>query len=402
MPGTGEFLAQVLPLFLQIIGLPVAVGIGYYAYKNYYVPRKNQPEAKTESTTEQTHNPLPPIETISTVDPDPVTYNEIDNLPPIDFFNESDLSSQTEENPMSNQQPEQKPSTQSKKIDTSELPPLDMLLGALDEEPEPEPVPIINEPPQVVQLRKMSKGVQHVQLNSGQIAPAQEIITILRDEDDGKLIIQVGDTAYRTLADNAEVKRLFTKVMKELAGTITQPDSTPPARKRYVVGQPEQPKAQPKPTPKSEPTPQPDTSISSLRDLLVDEAETDNTPTPAVKPKSTTPPPPLADGAMPGDLPSYRLDDNPLKTEKTGRFSSKTEAEPVPELDLAAAIETYLQYKLQHTPEYAGRNIHIHGTPSGTIRIQVDSDYYDFVDEVADANVRAFLQSTIAEWQDRQ
>ena len=80
----------------------------------------------------------------------------------------------------------------------------------------------------------------------------------------------------------------------------------------------------------------------------------------------------------------------------------RSKAEAPPQLDLAAAIETYLQYKLQHTPEYLGRDIHIHGTPTGAIRIQVDQNYYDFVDEVADAEVRDFLQSTIAEWQERQ
>jgi len=396
MLGAGEFLAQVLPLFAQFIGLPLALVAGYYAYKNVYLPRKNQAN-DIDNTAEVTIN-TPATETPST-----------DDLPPIDLFVETEPLNQTEDKPMSDQnQPEQKPSTQSKRIDTNDLPPLDMLLGALDEDPEPEPEPIIPDaPPEVVQLRKMEKGVQHVQLNSGQIAPTQEVITILRDEDDGKLIIQVGDTAYRTLADSPQIKSLFTQVMKELAGTITKPDNTPPARKRYVVGQPEpaKPTPQPQQTPKPKQTPQPvadkrNDDVSSIRDLLVSEAETETPP--QQPPAPSTPPPPTVDGTMPGDLPSFKLDDNPLKSEKKGRFSTKTEAEPVPELDLAAAIETYLQYKLQHTPNYAGRNIHIHGTPSGAIRIQVDDNYYDFVDEVADTNVRAFLQATIAEWQDRQ
>ena len=398
MLGAGEFLAQVLPLFAQFVGLPIALVAGYYAYKNVYLPRKNQSD-NTDNTTEET------INTQTTETP------PTDELPPIALFVESEPLNQIEDNPMSDQnQPEQKPSTQSKKIDTSDLPPLDMLLGALDEDPEPEPEPIIPDaPPEVVQLRKMEKGVQHVQLNSGQIAPAQEVITILRDEDDGKLIIQVGDTAYRTLSDSPQIKTMFTQVMKELAGTITKPDTTPPTRKRYVVGQPEpakpapQPQRATKPQPKPAPQPVADKSddVASIRDLLVSEAETDTTPATQSQVPST-PPPPTPDGTMPGDLPSFKLDDNPLKSEKKGRFGTKTEAEPVPELDLAAAIETYLQYKLQHTPDYAGRNIHIHGTPSGAIRIQVDDNYYDFVDEVADTNVRAFLQTTIAEWQDRQ
>ena len=71
------------------------------------------------------------------------------------------------------------------------------------------------------------------------IAPVEEVITILRDQDDGKLMIQVGNTAYRTLANNVDVKQLFTQVMKELAGTVVKPDDNPPARQRYVVGTPD-------------------------------------------------------------------------------------------------------------------------------------------------------------------
>lgn len=399
MLGAGEFIAQVLPLFLQFVGLPIALGVAYYAYKNVYLPRKNktdnpQTEAQKPATTQQVNQPASVEATIEPEVPD--------NLPSLDLFDEPEISSQTEDNAMSDQnQPEQNAAPQPRKIDTSDLPPLDMLLGTLDEEPQPEPAPpsTPDAPPEIVQLRQAENGVQHVLLDSGQIAPTREVITILRDEDDGKLIIQVGDTAYRTLADSADVKRLFTQVMKELATTITQPDSNPPARKRYVVGQPERVKPAPAPKPQPKPTPQPD-SVSSIRELLIDEEE--NEPVPPPTAKKAPPPPPKSDGVMPGDLPSYKLDDNPIKTEKKGRFSSKTEAEALPELDLAGAIETYLQYKLQHTPEYYGRQIHIHGTPTGSIRIQVDDSYYDFVDEVADAEIRSFLQSTIAEWQDRQ
>lgn len=387
MLGTSEFIAQVLPLFLQFIGIPIAVGIGYYIYKNYYQARKN-PDAQE---TPQTRQPM-------TVE----TYNQ-DIMPNIDSLVESKTFDEVEDIVMTDKNQSNSEAPKRQKLDTSDLPPLDMLLGALDEDVEDEPLPPIPDAPtEMVQLRRVQTGVQHIQLSTGQIAPAQEVITILRDEDDGKLIIQVGDTAYRTLAGDAGVKSLFTQVMKELAGTITKPDSTPPTRKRYVVGQSETPKqtqseapTKPKETAKSE--------VASIRDLLSHDSEPEITK-PAQQPRPSTPPPtpPTPSGVMPGDLPSYKLDDNPLKTEKKGRFSSKTEAEAPPELDLAAAIETYLQYKLQHTPDYAGRQIHIHGTPTGAIRIQVDQNYYDFVDEIADVEVRQFLQDTIAEWQERQ
>lgn len=374
MIDTGEFLAQVLPLFLQFVGLPIAVGIGYYVYKNYYQPRQQAEKGQTASeVTALSADIMPPIETF------------IEQEPPFDEEEDKIMTDNT-------------PNKQN--LDTSDLPPLDMLLGELEDEVENEPLPPTPDaPPEVVQLRKATTDLQHVQLNTGQIAPANEVLTILRDADDGKLILQVGNTAYRTLADDASIKGLFTQVMKELAGTITKPDSTPPERKRYVVGQPQTPTPATPPTKQSPKQEQPAPEVASIRDLLGDNEPEAEAPKPS---RPAAPPPPTPDGKMPGDLPSYKLDDNPLKTEKTGRFSQKTEAEALPELDLAAAIETYLQYKLQHTPEYAGRQIHIHGTPTGAIRIQVDDTFYDFVDEVADSDVRQFLQATIAEWQERQ
>lgn len=390
-----EFLNQILPLFIQIVFIPIIIGIGYYVYQNYYKPRRTQNEQAT----------IPESSASAYV-------SQISNQPDLDTIVEFSTSNLTEDESMTeNNQPnpdQEQPVSRAKRIDTSELPPLDMLIGQLEEEPVDEPpAPVPDAPPQVVQLRTAVVDAEYVQLSTGQIAPAQEVITILRDQDDGKLIIQVGNTAYRTLAENSDVKQLFTQIMKELANTITKPDSNPPARSRYVVGTPSTVESTPKPQQATQPVAQ--SPEASLRDLLLSEDETDHvapapaaTPEPTRKP-STPPPPPKPGGAMPGDLPSFKLEDNPIKAEKKGRFGKqKMEAEPIPELDLAAAIETYLQYKLQHTPDYIGRNIHIHGTPTGSIRIQVDENYYDFVDEVTDVEVREFLQSTIAEWQDRQ
>lgn len=387
-----EFLDQIIPLFVQAISIPTLVATGYFGYRQY---KKRTGTGDATVATQTATNPTPET-----------AYDDYPNFTPT---NKSNLLNQMEDEPMTeNNQPmseQEQPAAQSKRIDTGDLPPLDMLLGNLEAEPEPEPEPTPkpDAPPQIVQLKDISPDTAYVQLNTGQIAPAQEIISILRDDDDGRLLIQVGNTGYRTLADSADIKLLFTQIMKELAGTITKPDSNPPVRKRYVVGEPEVDEPIFQQTPNIEPPVQSD--MPSIRDLLVD-----NDPVPAKpvepkreRPKAPAPPPPKHGAPMPGDLPSYKLEDNPLKAEKKGRFGGqKMEAEPVPELDLAAAIETYLQYKLQHTPDYMGRAIHIHGTPSGAIRIQVDQDYYDFVDEVADTEIRQFLQDTIAEWQERQ
>lgn len=79
-------------------------------------------------------------------------------------------------------------------------------------------------------------------------------------------------------------------------------------------------------------------------------------------------------------------------------------AEPEPDdapTDLAGQIEMYLQRKLQTAPKMAGRGIHVHSAPAGGVRIEVDGQFYESVDDVEDAAVRQYLQQTIAEWQAR-
>ena len=101
---------------------------------------------------------------------------------------------------------------------------------------------------------------------------------------------------------------------------------------------------------------------------------------------------------MPGDLPSFKLDDNPYERPKRGQ---KKEVKPVPELNIAGAIEAYLQYKLHNTPEYAGHSIHIYPSPDGGVSIEVDGRYYDAVGDIPDTEVREFIAGAIQEWQDR-
>jgi hypothetical protein len=138
---------------------------------------------------------------------------------------------------------------------------------------------------------------------------------------------------------------------------------------------------------------------SSLRDLLVDEDDEDiNEPVPPV-----TAPPPASDGRMPGDLPRYSLDEEVQVVKKKAGLLGRTKTEfvPVPEFDLAGAIESYLQHKLKHLPDYQGRSIHVHPSPDGGVTIEVDGQYFDAVGDVTDDKVRALLSQTIQEWQTR-
>jgi hypothetical protein len=67
------------------------------------------------------------------------------------------------------------------------------------------------------------------------------VVSILRDNYDGRLIIQMGDQAYRTLADAPEAKQRFMAIMKELADIVTKPDtraSAAPAERPEPAAEP--------------------------------------------------------------------------------------------------------------------------------------------------------------------
>ena len=78
------------------------------------------------------------------------------------------------------------------------------------------------------------------------------------------------------------------------------------------------------------------------------------------------------------------------------------ESTVIPEINIANAIEEFLQYKLLTSSQFPRRNIHVRAAPYGGLRIDVDDKSYEAVGDVEDSEVRAFLQTTIEEWQDRQ
>ena len=101
----------------------------------------------------------------------------------------------------------------------------------------------------------------------------------------------------------------------------------------------------------------------------------------------------------PGDLPKFKMPDGPPVKPKRGQ---RPVAEPIPEINIAASIEAFLQHKLSMTPQYATRSIHVRPASHGGVAIEVDGKFYESVGEVEDAAVRAFLSATIEEWQARQ
>jgi hypothetical protein len=73
--------------------------------------------------------------------------------------------------------------------------------------------------------------------------------------------------------------------------------------------------------------------------------------------------------------------------------------DPVP---VADQIEEVLQFRLGQNPDMARRSIHIRPGAQGMIRIEVDGISHESIADVADEQVRSFIQSVINEWEARQ
>jgi hypothetical protein len=262
--------------------------------------------------------------------------------------------------------------------DTGDLPDLDTLLNTPIKPNAASARPALREiPPEPQQLR----------LNTGRVTAAKELLTVLRDENDGRLMVQIGATGYRTLVETPAAKKIFSSLMKELGSIILTPDTV-------VDEEPAMPDNLMDDTPDDMP------DIGDLARAQAVEAAPEPMPEPTPVKKSA-PPPRLADGSIPGQLPSYRLDDHPSKVEfnRVGMVK-KVDYVPAPDLDIPSAIEAYLQYKIQHNPDFQGREIHVVPSVGGGVRIQVGKNFYDGVDEVADPGVKHFIKEAIAEWQE--
>ncbi len=235
-----------------------------------------------------------------------------------------------------------------------DMPDLDSLVGRLTFDPQPAAPP--------APTRAARQGTFVVAVNDGDAAEAVEVMTILRDVVDGRLIIQMGDKTLRNPAADPEFRDRLNRLMREVAQLAKTNLPAAPA----VEAPPVTDELAARPAPAAPPRPQP-----------------------------AAPPMP---SEAPGALPTFRLEDQgPIKPAR----GQKLERKPVPEINIAAAIEAYLQHKLQFTPQYAGRSIHIYPSPDGGVSIEVDGQYYDAVSSVADPDVRGFLEATIQEWQER-
>jgi hypothetical protein len=203
-------------------------------------------------------------------------------------------------------------------------------------------------------------GTFRVHLADGGETEAAEVFTVLRDLSDGGLIVQIGGKAYRHPVNSAdaEFRRRFETALRDLAPPL--PASPPPAAST--------------PEPPIHPAPPP-----PAPDLIM---------------------PDLPDIPLPGDLPKFRM---PEKIEPPKRGRVKPDRTPVPEINIAAAIEDYLQHKLSMTGAFPGRSIHVRQSPlHGGVLIEVDGAFFETVADITDDSVREYIAAAIQEWQDRQ
>jgi hypothetical protein len=234
---------------------------------------------------------------------------------------------------------------------------------------------------------------------------ATEIMRIWRDVVDGSLIIQIGDEHYRTMGDVklAGQERRFMAVLRELARlakeTGSEVTTAPPAASEPPPApQPALPPAEPAPV-AAAPLPQPEPE-----ELAPPAPEPEPAPVPAPDPGPVQPvAPPVQQPAAPAANDSEPIGSffqNVRKAVQTGGKSAQVEPTPEPP-GIAQQIELILQAKIQATPAFQGRRIHIHPSVSGGVTIEADGTFYEAVSDIEDEDVRAFVQSAIQAWEQR-
>lgn len=247
-----------------------------------------------------------------------------------------------------------------------DLPDLDLLVGAeptaTPGAPTPTTFPAASHVTSPAPAR--SSGTYRLHLTDGRHVEAVDVLTVSRDLADGSLIVQIGSQAYGHAADitDAEARRRLKAALRELAQQVTAPPRAPethPAESQATA-------PEPLPTPSAPPIPA-------------------DAPTP----------PPAGDGSW--NLPNFNeMANEPLK------LRGGKPKQSVPEIDIAGAIEAYLQHKLRQTPGFEQRRLHIHPAPGGGVQIEADGRFYEAVADIEDSATREFISGAIAEWQAAQ
>lgn len=181
-------------------------------------------------------------------------------------------------------------------------------------------------------------------------APSDEMLTVFRGAD-GRFVVRADGRLYHDLPEGLEddVRRILTG-LKSIASEETAPSTAASAHQ-----------------PDAESTAEAAVSAAAI-------------PSPGALPKFTLP--------------------EAKEPPRFGRVKAPTDI--IPEIDIARAIEDFLQHKLETTERFRGRSIHVRHAPGGGVAIDVDGRRYETVSDVDDEEVRAFLREMIEEWQASQ
>ncbi|MFZ4825761.1 MAG: hypothetical protein ACOYLB_00255 [Phototrophicaceae bacterium] len=100
------------------------------------------------------------------------------------------------------------------------------------------------------------------------------------------------------------------------------------------------------------------------------------------------------------DEPVTDRDPTPIPVGGYPSQSTKTKSSAIlQESDVASQINAILQNQLGNHPTYGGRFIHLRGGASGTIRIQIDQDFYENVKDIPDKQIQLLIAKAVKTWQ---
>lgn len=178
---------------------------------------------------------------------------------------------------------------------------------------------------------------------------AVEVMRVWRDINDGALIIQMGDQLFRAIPEIRDrgIARRFIAVVQNLAQLATLGAS-----------------AAGLPTPNFEVT----SGVVSRPGAWAQSSPTQN---PSQSKPSVEP--------LPNDTPPAPADAGSL--------------------GIVAQIDRLLQLRLSQTPVFRGRTIQMGTKLDGSLKIQVDDEFFESIDEIKDREVRDFIQQVVREWE---
>ncbi len=272
-------------------------------------------------------------------------------------------------------------------------------------------------------------------------ADASEVLRVWRARADGAMLVEFRGKRYRRLADitDANIGRELLSVLGDLAAfgkgkTVLRPVSpeTPPpeipapadALAPAVPPLAETVSISSLPTPDAAqpPVPPPPVEAVPISSLPTPDAAQPPVPPPAVEavsisslptPDAAQPsaPPPASPSVEEEFLRSLLAPQPQPEKPKQGfggflRLDRKKKEdapvlapEPPEAMGIAGQIEQVLQRQLASRTDMLARGLHVSAAPDGSLRVEVDSQFYNGIDETPDPAVREVLRAAVKAWE---